>query len=104
MKIFYIMKKSVKKLSIHRLGLMTLLLIIVSCGPKWIESERDGIMVVSNTEGQTLGYSLQSGVQILTVDRYGFKDLNKNGIHMRTGEQLPRNGQKILHHKCPSNR
>src|SRR5690606_28780954 len=34
-----------------------------------------------NEEGSTLGYSTGSGVQIITVDRLAFKDLNKNGQH-----------------------
>ncbi|HNV28395.1 MAG TPA: glycoside hydrolase family 3 N-terminal domain-containing protein [Cyclobacteriaceae bacterium] len=52
---------------------------LVSCGPKWTETETDGIKTVSNEGGKTLGYSTTSGVTILTVDRLGFKDLNKNG-------------------------
>jgi len=52
---------------------------LVSCGPKWIETEADGIKTVTNEGGKTLGYSTTSGVTILTVDRLGFKDLNKNG-------------------------
>jgi len=33
---------------------------------------------VTNPKG-TLGYSLSSGLKILTVDGLAFKDLNKNG-------------------------
>ena len=51
----------------------------ISCGPKWTESEKGTIHTVINEEGSTLGYSTESGVQILTVDRLAFKDLNKNG-------------------------
>ncbi|MEN8798540.1 MAG: glycoside hydrolase family 3 N-terminal domain-containing protein [Flavobacteriaceae bacterium] len=36
-------------------------------------------MIVSNFDGITLGYNPYSGFKILTVDRYAFKDLNKNG-------------------------
>lgn len=50
-----------------------------SCGPKWTETEKDGYNLVENQGGQNLGYSPNSGVTILTVDRYAFKDLNKNG-------------------------
>ncbi|MEL6255240.1 MAG: glycoside hydrolase family 3 N-terminal domain-containing protein [Bacteroidota bacterium] len=50
-----------------------------SCGPKWTESSKDGFSLVKNQEGQNLGYSQTSGVQLLTVDRYAFKDLNQNG-------------------------
>ena len=52
---------------------------LFSCGPKWTESESNGIKTVKNEGGKTLGYSSTSGVTILTVDRLGFKDLNKNG-------------------------
>ncbi len=55
------------------------LLIMMGCGPKWIETDRQGVMIVDNKDGQTLGYSPESGVKLLTVDRYAFKDLNKNG-------------------------
>ncbi|HVW98346.1 MAG TPA: glycoside hydrolase family 3 N-terminal domain-containing protein [Mucilaginibacter sp.] len=37
------------------------------------------IILVKNTNGPTLGYSATSGVKILTVDGFHFKDLNKNG-------------------------
>lgn len=52
---------------------------LVSCGPKWTETETESIKTVTNEGGKTLGYSTTSGVTILTVDRLGFKDLNKNG-------------------------
>ncbi|MCJ7465698.1 MAG: beta-glucosidase, partial [Maribacter sp.] len=35
--------------------------------------------IVNNEGGATLGYNLNSGVKLLTVDRYAFKDLNKDG-------------------------
>ena len=54
-------------------------LIFSSCGPKWTETEEDGIGTVTNAGGTTLGYSTESGVKILTVNRFGFKDLNQNG-------------------------
>lgn len=59
--------------------LIMLFLLMTSCGPKWTETERNGLNIVNNKSGQTLGYSPESGVSILTVDRFGFKDLNKNG-------------------------
>jgi beta-glucosidase len=52
---------------------------MVSCGPTWTETESNGIRIVKNEGGKTVGYSATSGVSILTVDRLGFKDLNKNG-------------------------
>lgn len=50
-----------------------------SCQPKWEETPKDGYNSVSNQNGPTLGYSSESGVQLLTIDRYAFKDLNQNG-------------------------
>jgi len=41
--------------------------------------DSSGIVLVKNTNGPTLGYSINSGVKILTVDGFSFKDLNKNG-------------------------
>lgn len=69
------MRKQIKKLSL--IGLF--ISILVGCGPKWTETESNGIKTVKNEGGQSLGYSSASGVTILTVDRLGFKDLNKNG-------------------------
>jgi beta-glucosidase len=54
-------------------------LLMTGCGPKWKESGEGKIKIVTNEGGQSLGYSTESGVSILTVDRFGFKDLNKNG-------------------------
>ncbi|MDZ7649165.1 MAG: glycoside hydrolase family 3 N-terminal domain-containing protein [Cytophagales bacterium] len=56
-----------------------LLTALVGCGPKWTETESNGIKTVANDGGKTLGYSTNSGVAIITSDRLGFKDLNKNG-------------------------
>ena len=46
---------------------------------KWGEISKGTYNIVKNPNGQTLGYSLSSGVKILTVDGLAFKDLNKNG-------------------------
>src|SRR5664279_5705725 len=45
----------------------------------WTANDDDGIILVKNPKGPSLGYSEQSGVKILTVDGLAFKDLNKNG-------------------------
>jgi len=50
-----------------------------SGAPKWSETESGTIRTVSNRGGQTLGYDTTSGVGLLTVDRFAFKDLNKSG-------------------------
>lgn len=67
--------KTLIRLSVLGLAIIT----ITGCGPKWTETESNGIRTVKNEGGKTLGYAASSGVTILTVDRLGFKDLNKNG-------------------------
>lgn len=52
---------------------------IVSCGPKWKETDVNGVKIVINEGGTTLGYSPSSGLKLITQDRLAFKDLNKNG-------------------------
>lgn len=46
---------------------------------KWTETAGATYRTVKNPGGQTLGYSPQSGVKLLTVDGLAFKDLNRNG-------------------------
>ena len=46
---------------------------------KWSETSRGTFNLIQNTGGKTLGYSPTSGLMILTVDGFAFKDLNKNG-------------------------
>ena len=60
---------------------MVALVIVSDCSgaPKWSETESGTIRTVSNRGGQTLGYDTTSGVTLLTVDRFAFKDLNRNG-------------------------
>ena len=46
----------------------------------WSEKRTpNGWTMVTNEGGKTLGYSKSSGVSILEVDGYAFKDLNRNG-------------------------
>ncbi len=48
---------------------------------KWSEEETaDGFNVVTNEGGKTLGYSIASGVQLIQVNGFAFKDLNKNNM------------------------
>lgn len=56
-----------------------LILSLQACGPKWTETEHGDHNVVNNQNGPELGYVSSSGIGILTVDRYAFKDLNRNG-------------------------
>ncbi|MDC6355006.1 MULTISPECIES: glycoside hydrolase family 3 protein [unclassified Robiginitalea] len=68
------------RLSNRPLATGLLLAILLSgCGPKWEETQKDGFNLVTNEGGQTLGYSPESGVQLLEIDGYAFKDLNRNG-------------------------
>lgn len=51
----------------------------VSCANEISEQVCGTYNLVSQTRGPVLGYSPESGVKILSVDGYAFKDLNKNG-------------------------
>ncbi|TVZ15478.1 glycoside hydrolase family 3 protein [Maribacter sp. MAR_2009_72] len=53
--------------------------ILTGCGEKYTTEVKEELTFVHNEEGATLGYSNTSGVTLLTLDRYAFKDLNKNG-------------------------
>ncbi len=54
-------------------------LLLFGCGEKFTTEQHDGYISIMNKDGSTLGYHPESGVKLLTVDRYAFKDLNKNG-------------------------
>ncbi len=57
----------------------TILVLMTACdGQKWSERQVDSFMLVEQRGGPTLGYSPSSGVKLLTVDGYAFKDLNRN--------------------------
>ncbi|MDO3625294.1 glycoside hydrolase family 3 N-terminal domain-containing protein [Mucilaginibacter sp. BT774] len=82
------MKKSITRPAIYFVGSLSLLAfaatIISSTNTgslkQWTSiDDGDGIVLVKNSNGPTLGYSSKSGVKILTVDGLAFKDLNKNG-------------------------
>ncbi|WP_152574242.1 glycoside hydrolase family 3 protein [Pelagihabitans pacificus] len=66
------------KKSVLLLGLV-LLAMVTACSPKFTEEKKEDFTKVKNEGGSTLGYSPNSGVKLLTVDQYAFKDLNKNG-------------------------
>jgi len=61
------------------LSLSFVLFTLVSYGQQWTVKKNETFFIVTNPKGQTLGYSLSSGIKILTVDGLAFKDLNKNG-------------------------
>ena len=64
------MKHLLDRKSVSGILLVGLFFIVISCGPKWTEKDQNGIMIVDNKDGQTLGYSSKSGVKILTFDRW----------------------------------
>jgi len=58
-----------------------LLLVLIGAGISGFAQSQSGtdFQTVTNNNGPTLGYSPSSGITILTVDGFKFKDLNKNG-------------------------
>ena len=54
-------------------------LLSISCSPKFTEDDKGDYTLVKNEGGKTLGYSPNSGVKLLNIDRYAFKDLSKDG-------------------------
>lgn len=54
-------------------------LLFGSCGDKFVTEQKEDHIEVNNQDGSSLGYHPESGVKLLIVDRYAFKDLNKNG-------------------------
>ena len=60
-------------------GLSLVLSVLAGCGPHWSETESGSIRTVVNRGGRTLGYSSQSGLQLVVEDGFAFKDLSRNG-------------------------
>ena len=60
----------------RKLFLFLALPLLAACGPKWQETEADGYRFITQRRGATLGVT---SAPILEVDRYAFKDLNRNG-------------------------
>ena len=67
------------KTQITLASLMLLVATQMEAQKKWSETPKGSFNRIENIGGQTLGYSPNSGVKILTVDGLAFKDLNKNG-------------------------
>lgn len=59
----------------------SILILASSCSPdrRWSQEFKDGYVLITQKGGPDLGYSQESGVAVLTVDGYAFKDLNRNG-------------------------
>ena len=47
--------------------------------PKYEATDKGDYIEITQQGGRTLGYSQNSGVKILEVEGYAFKDLNRNG-------------------------
>ena len=73
------MKHQPAKTIFLTIGFTFLLFFIQSCGPKWTEENKGDFNIVTNKNGQTLGYSPKSGIKLITKNGFAFKDLNKNG-------------------------
>lgn len=59
--------------------LLSCLVIFLISKPPYSQQPSPEIKHIQNKSGQTIGYSTNSGIKILTVDGLSFKDLNKNG-------------------------
>ena len=68
-----------KKITFIILISVFLLSTVADAQKKWTEKPKGTISTITNTGGKTLGYSTTSGVKIITVAGFAFKDLNKNG-------------------------
>jgi beta-glucosidase len=69
------------RLLVSGLFFSSALFLTISCSQpiKWTETGDGDIHLVANEGGPVLGYSVKSGVQILSDKGFAFKDLNKNG-------------------------
>jgi len=69
-----------KKIKIPYYLLISMIIAISGFSCKnWSETGTGSLRIVTNENGQTLGYDTTSGVKLLTVKGFAFKDLNKNG-------------------------
>lgn len=59
---------------------IALLSMAVSCSNVISEVPHDGFILIEQSKGPELGYCPDSGVNIMYVDGYAFKDLNRNGL------------------------
>jgi beta-glucosidase len=79
------MKTELNRIEIknHRLCFCIFLSIVISLSlagcKKWRETGTGSLRIVTNKGGQTLGYDITSGVKLLTINGFAFKDLNRNG-------------------------
>jgi beta-glucosidase len=69
-----------KNLKLFLFPMVVLLISLFFTGcKKWSETVTGTQILVTNKGGQSLGYNNTSGVKLLTIDGFAFKDLNKDG-------------------------
>ena len=61
------------------ISLLTAATLTASAQAKWQKQDKGSYIEITQQSGRTLGYNQNSGIKILTVDGYAFKDLNRNG-------------------------
>jgi len=67
-------------LKLAHYSLAVLSLLIIGCGPKFTQENNKELVIINNIDGKELGYNINSGLKLITKDRYAFKDLNKDGV------------------------
>ncbi len=68
-----------KKLAFYFMAVAVVAGMMMTGCKKWSETGTGSFRIVTNQNGQTLGYDTTSGVKLLTVKGFAFKDLNRNG-------------------------
>ena len=63
----------------HPYLLLIVAFITISCKNTLVEHHYEQFTLIKQTKGPDLGYNSESGVKILRIDGYAFKDLNRNG-------------------------
>ncbi|MBP3482125.1 MAG: glycoside hydrolase family 3 C-terminal domain-containing protein [Alistipes sp.] len=61
------------------IALLCCISVNASAQRKWSECDKGDFTEVRQTDGRTLGYGNDSGLRLLEIDGYLFKDLNRNG-------------------------
>ncbi len=68
-----------KKITFYCLALTIMAGLMMTGCKKWSETGTGSLRIVTNMDGQTLGYDTTSGVKLLTIKGLAFKDLSRNG-------------------------
>lgn len=65
----------------HYIPLISVAIAATACNsPQITETDMGQYILVTQTEGATLGYSPASGVKLIQQNGYCFKDMNRNGV------------------------